>query len=102
MNIIILGASARAAAFSAYRAGMQPWCADLFADADLARRFPVRKVPINEYPHGLVDTLPDAPDGPVIYTGGLENCPGLLLHIWGGRDLIPMGRGRWLWGNGWR
>jgi predicted ATP-grasp superfamily ATP-dependent carboligase len=88
MNLIIIGASARAAAFSAYRAGFQPWCADLFADADLASRFPVRKVPIDRYPHGLIETVREAPDGPLLYTGGLENYPEVLAKI-----------DRPLWGN---
>jgi len=33
-QVLIVGASARAAAFSALRAGLRPWCADLFADLD--------------------------------------------------------------------
>jgi uncharacterized protein len=81
MNLIILGASARAAAFSAHRAGLRPWCVDLYADADLEARFPVRKVPLSTYPHGLFDALAEAPDGPVLYTGGLENYPELIARI---------------------
>src|ERR1051325_6805760 len=87
-HVIILGASTRAAAFSAARAGLSPWCVDLFADADLSRRFPVRKVPLADYPHALLAALNDAPPGPVIYTGGLENHPSLLERI-----------ARPLWGN---
>jgi uncharacterized protein len=81
MNLIIIGASTRAAAFSAHRAGFEPWCVDLFADADLARRFPVRKIAAHDYPHGFLDALRDAPDGAVLYTGGLENYPDLLARI---------------------
>jgi predicted ATP-grasp superfamily ATP-dependent carboligase len=81
LDLIILGASARAAAFSAHRAGMRPWCVDLFADADLTRRFPACKVPLDAYPHALIASLKDAPDGPVIYTGGLENHPGVIARI---------------------
>jgi predicted ATP-grasp superfamily ATP-dependent carboligase len=88
MNLIIIGASTRAAAFSAHRAGLRPWCVDLFADADLARRFPVRKIPLQAYPEGFLAALGDAPDGPVLYTGGLENYPDLLARI-----------DRPLWGN---
>ena len=88
MDVIVLGASARAAAFSAHRAGLRPWCVDLFADADLSRRFPTRKVPFEDYPHGLLRALRDAPQGPVIYTGGLENYPALIAQI-----------DRPLWGN---
>jgi len=35
-DLLILGASCRAAAFSALRAGFRPRCADYFADRDLA------------------------------------------------------------------
>jgi predicted ATP-grasp superfamily ATP-dependent carboligase len=81
MNLIIIGASARAAAFSAWRAGLRPWCADLYADVDLRQAFPVRRVPSDAYPDGLLDALRDAPAGPVLYTGGLENHPDLLARI---------------------
>ena len=87
-TIIILGASTRAAAMSARRAGWTLWCADLFADADLERLATVRKVPIDAYPHGLLDALADAPQAPVIYTGALENRPDLIAKI-----------DRPLWGN---
>src|SRR5206468_8888687 len=74
-SVLILGASARAAAFSARRAGLAPWCADLFADADLRRLCPVRRIDVADYPAGLVTALADAPPGPVLYTGALENYP---------------------------
>jgi len=86
-DLIIIGASARAAALSARRAGMRPWCADLFADRDLRRLAPVRRVA--DYPHGLLAALADAPQAPLLYTGGLENWPDLLAQV-----------GRPLWGNG--
>jgi predicted ATP-grasp superfamily ATP-dependent carboligase len=88
-NLLIFGASARAAAFSALRAGLRPWCADLFADADLAARCPAVRLP-GRYPHGFLD-LTDAPAGPWLYTGGLENWPGLVARL---------ARRRPLWGNG--
>src|SRR5205807_1833458 len=87
-DIILIGASTRAAAMSARRAGWTPWCADLFADADLQRIATVRKVPIETYPHGLIDALVNAPRAPVIYTGALENRPDLIAKI-----------DRPLWGN---
>lgn len=80
-HVIIVGASTRAAATSARRAGWKPWCADLFADADLQRIATVRKVPLDGYPHGLLDALKDAPAWPVIYTGALENWPTLIAKI---------------------
>jgi predicted ATP-grasp superfamily ATP-dependent carboligase len=90
-QLLIVGASARAAAFSALRAGLRPECADLFADADLRARCPVWRVGPRDYPAGLLD-LPalDRP-GPWLYTGGLENHPDLI-------DAIARRR-RPLWGN---
>jgi predicted ATP-grasp superfamily ATP-dependent carboligase len=87
-EVILLGASTRAAAGSARRAGWTPWCADLFGDADLQSIATVRKVPIEAYPHGLLDVLAEAPQAPVIYTGALENRPDLVARI-----------DRPLWGN---
>jgi predicted ATP-grasp superfamily ATP-dependent carboligase len=88
-NLLIFGASTRAAAFSALRAGLRPWCADLFADADLQARCPVTPVP-GRYPHGFLDLIDAAPPSPWMYTGGLENWPGLVRE---------MARRRRLWGN---
>jgi len=85
--VILLGASTRAAAVSALRAGWAPWCVDLFGDADLERMAPVRKVPLANYPRALIAALADAPQGPVIYAGGLDNRPDLVkridLPLWG-------------------
>jgi predicted ATP-grasp superfamily ATP-dependent carboligase len=88
-QLLICGASARAAAFSALRAGLQPRCADLFADADLQRRCAVTRL-TGRYPHGFGPFLDSAPPGPWIYTGGLENWP-RLVQRWARRPL---------WGNG--
>jgi predicted ATP-grasp superfamily ATP-dependent carboligase len=87
-RILVLGASARAAAFSALRAGLVPWCADLFADRDLRRVCEVAAVRA-AYPHTLLDMLRGAPPGPWMYTGGLENHPRLVR---------AMSRQRELWG----
>ena len=66
--LLILGAVARAAAFSALAAGLRPTCGDLFADADLARRCPVTAV--TNYPRGMADLAEQgtAP-APWMYTG---------------------------------
>jgi len=89
--LLIVGASARAAAFSALRSRMRPICADLFADADLAARSAVRRVEPRDYPRGFL-ILPElrAP-GPWMYTGGLENRPELVAEM--SRHRQP------LWGN---
>lgn len=78
-SLLILGASVRAAAQSAARAGFRLYCGDLFQDADLpdtavgqvARRFP----------HDLLTIAAEAPSGAWMYTGGLENHPGLVERI---------------------
>src|SRR5262245_61077027 len=49
-RLMIFGASARAAAFSALRAGLEPWCADLFADRDLQARCSVARIAPSGYP----------------------------------------------------
>ncbi len=91
MNLILLGASTRAAAFSAMRAGLRPICADLFADRDLADRCEVLRVRGADYPHGLVHAARSAPRGPWAYVGALENHPELVQDIAAERPL---------WGNG--
>lgn len=88
-DLLIAGASTRAAAFSALRAGLQPVCADLFADADLRRHAEV--IPLSSYPRGL-NALRDVFAGlPWMYAGGLENHPRLVARI---SEVHP------LWGNG--
>jgi predicted ATP-grasp superfamily ATP-dependent carboligase len=88
-TVLIFGASARAAAFSALRAGLRPWCADLFADADLRQRVPAMQLPAR-YPDGFLDLIDVELPGPWMYTGGLENRPFLVRK---------MARRRPLWGN---
>src|SRR5205807_3302051 len=80
-SLLIFGASTRAAAFSALRAGLAPWCADLFADADLAARCPVTQVPSAGYPQQFRLLARADIFGPWMYTGGLENHPGLVHSI---------------------
>lgn len=88
-KLYILGASARAAAFSALRAGMTPVCVDLFADRDLAQLCDVTAVSSTDYPRSLGARLGKS-SSPWIYVGGLENYP-RLIDKWS--ELQP------LWGN---
>jgi predicted ATP-grasp superfamily ATP-dependent carboligase len=69
----IVGASARAAAFSARAVGFQPSCADLFADVDLQAVCAAKR--IENYPEDLAGWLHSAPHAPWMYTGALENYP---------------------------
>jgi predicted ATP-grasp superfamily ATP-dependent carboligase len=75
-KIAVVGASARAAAFSLLRAGCEVVAADLFADADLARACKVTR--ITDYPNGLADWLAATPCDGWLYTGALENHPELI------------------------
>ncbi len=87
VTILLAGASVRAAAASAIRAGHRPRCVDLFGDADLARACPTQVVPLDRYPDGLIERLSQAPMCPWMYTGGLENYPALFARptqpLWG-------------------
>lgn len=72
--LIIVGASARAAAQSALRAGYEPWCIDLFADRDLRAVATVQRCPWSNYPHGIHSLLREGPKhAPVLLTGAMEN-----------------------------
>lgn len=87
-NLLILGATARAAAWSAHRAGFTVWAADLFADSDLQEIGTA--VRIGTYPDELATVAQGMPPGPWMYTGGLENYPSLVDRIAASRPL---------WGN---
>jgi predicted ATP-grasp superfamily ATP-dependent carboligase len=91
-SLIVVGASARAAAFSALRAGLRPWCIDLFADTDLGCLCPATSIAMVEYPHGLLEMMRSASPGPWIYTGGLENHPRLIERMANERSLWGSGR----------
>lgn len=89
-EIQIVGASARAAAFSALRAGLTPIACDLFGDEDL--RAAARFVPLEgPYPAGFEAALANLEPAPLIYTGGLENHPDVIERLAARRPL---------WGNG--
>ena len=78
-TIAVVGASARAAAFSLLRAGYQVVTADLFADADLARQCKATR--IASYPEGFVDWLAEVNCDAWLYTGALENYPALIDRV---------------------
>src|SRR5688572_19898287 len=88
-DVILIGASVRAAAFSALRAGLRPWCVDLFADTDLTAHCHAIRLQ-GKYPDAFVAALRDAPPAPLVYTGGLENHPRLIARL---------AKQRPLWGN---
>src|SRR5260370_4542101 len=87
-HLLLLGASIRGAAFSARRANLHPWGADLFLDADLPLAGPSFQR-ITDY-HQFLRIGEQGPPGPWMYTGALEKRPGLVERIT---------RRRPLWGN---
>ncbi|MEJ7637550.1 MAG: ATP-grasp domain-containing protein [Singulisphaera sp.] len=89
-SLLIVGASARSAAYSTRRAGGRPSCVDLFADRDLAAICPAARLSPREYPDGLARLAAEASASPWMYTGALENHPELVDRIAGSRPL---------WGN---
>ena len=84
--LVIVGASVRAAAQSAVRAGFAPHAADLFGDVDLGQTCPTTHVA--EYPQGLVAACAAFPAGPWLYTGALENQPRLVDRLAAERRLL--------------
>lgn len=88
-RLAILGASARAAAWSAHRAGFSVAAVDLFADVDLQQVAAARVC--DDYPQGLAAHLAALPPSPWMYTGALENYPDLVAALASQRPL---------WGNG--
>lgn len=98
-DLLILGVSARAAAFSAIRSGMRPRCVDHFADVDLAAVCPVVRVDWSRGAEGLAEAAGSLPPSRWFYTGGLENHPELVERIarrhtlWGvGSDALRLVR----------
>jgi predicted ATP-grasp superfamily ATP-dependent carboligase len=84
-RIVIVAASARAAAFSALRAGFTPLCADLFADVDLRQVASVQT--IRNYPEGAEIATRSWSDCPVVYGGGFEIYPEIVDCIAAARTL---------------
>lgn len=94
-DIVIVGASARACAESASRAGWNVHAADLFGDVDLRRvansvvqlpRGPsgggqVSGTAAPGYPAAIPGVIAAFPPAPCVYTGALENHPDVLEAI---------------------
>jgi uncharacterized protein len=82
----VAGASARAMAESAVRAGWRVHAADLFADLDL-RAVAAVVERVRPYPDGLPGIVARFPPGPWLYSGALENHPRVIEAISGDRPL---------------
>ncbi len=90
IEILIVGASARAAAWSALRAGLRPLAADLFADRDLTAIAATRSLERSRYPWSGLDLARAHKKVPALYSGALENHPEFLEALASDRPL---------WGN---
>lgn len=86
-RILIVGGSTRAAAGSVRRAGLQPICADLFADLDT--RLFAEVIPVRQYPDSLPEDVANVEADGWFYTGGLENQPDLIARL--DRADVPYG-----------
>jgi len=87
--LLLVGASARSAAFSASLAGYQPAAIDLFADVDLDECCPVE---LWDYQtESLLGLARRLPSGPWLYSGGLENRPHLVQLLATERQLYGNG-----------
>ncbi|MBI1345337.1 ATP-grasp domain-containing protein [bacterium] len=75
-HMLIVGCSTRAAAWSAVRGGYRPVCADQFGDLDLHAVAEV--IPVTNYPESLPDDLQHVQADWWMYTGAMENHPGVL------------------------
>lgn len=90
LRLAIVGASVRAAAQSAVRAGFEVVTADLFADRDLALRCAALPTRLEHYPDALLSWITDVEANAWFYTGALENHPDLIDQ---------MAWAKPLWGN---
>lgn len=89
-SLLIVGASARAAAQSATRAGLHSLASDLFNDLDLPEGCGWSPLPSFDDPDAWPSWEAAYPPSPWIYTGGLENQPAFIDWLASRRPL---------WGN---
>jgi len=90
-DVLILGSSARAAAFSSIRAGLRPRCLDFFADADLAAVCPTIAINPSQADDEL-ERLAASQGAPAwFYTGPFENRPDLIERLARGSRLLGNG-----------
>ena len=80
--LLIVGASARAAAESARRRGRTPLAIDRFGDHDLEQAVSdLVRVPPGEYPHALPGLARGLPPAPFMITGGLDAYPEVVREL---------------------
>lgn len=79
-DVLVVGASARAAAWTLHRLGCRPWAIDLYGDRDLRAVAPGRSWRIESW-RQLPGVLRQVPAMPVMYVGGLENRPNVVARL---------------------
>lgn len=90
-DLVIVGASVRALAESARRAGWRVHAADLFGDLDLAAvadSVEVARGGASGYPRNLLTACERFPPAAFCYTGALENHPAVLAALAAKRPLL--------------
>ncbi len=92
MNVLLVGASVRAASASLLRAGRRPVAFDLYDDLDLASTCESTRIPREDYPDGIWGRVRHLPAMPWIYTGAIENHPEVVEAI--STRFRPLGNGR--------
>ena len=81
MDVLIVGASVRAAAASLRRIGCRAVACDRFADADLAAIAATIPIAPGDYPNGIAARVAHLDPIPWLYTGALENHPAAVAAI---------------------
>jgi len=85
-RIVIVGASTRAAAWSAWRGGYQPVCVDAFADRDLLQ---IAEVLPADYPTGIHAAIAAERADGWMFVGAMENHQTILAEL---QQLGQLGR----------
>ncbi len=91
--VAIAGASVRAAAQSAVRAGFDVYAFDLFGDADLRNIATCKVIPADEYPRGIPRLLEELAPMPCFFTGAMENHPEVVQKVSEQREVLGNGAG---------
>ncbi len=86
MKILVIGASARAASQSVYRAGHEAAALDLFVDRDLREIADCES--IREYPESIVEQAKRWPDHAILLGGGMENFPDVVAELEKGHTIV--------------
>ncbi len=77
--LLIIGASCRAAAWSACRAGYQTTTLDLFADRDTGEMTDCHT--IRSFPDSIVEQAREFRDHRIVLAGGMENFPSIVAEL---------------------